>query len=258
MTNLMNISSGNDKRLRKAYVDWEPAPDSTRPTGPFRPFEDGHEGDLLIFVPRNKISRLIDRMTGSYGYSHLAIDCGEIDQPTGRRVMIEATMSDVVHNAYQDEYGERHFVRIPLERTGVNVKQFCECIHSRLGEKYGNLEALTLGIFDNPARQICSDLATNCLPEGMRQELVRCHRAVVIHPLSAVLHERSATRLRLFVSPNGFAEYFGAPRGTDLDGPDEQVEPHPQDSRSPVGLFLKIRKRGVAIITHGWRWLTNR
>jgi hypothetical protein len=253
----MNSSQGNEKRFLKAYIDREPAPDNTKPTGPFRFSGEGHEGNLLIFVPRNKVSRLIDSVTGGYGYSHLAIDCGEIDLPTGRRVMIEATVSDVVHYAFQDEYGERHYVRVPLAKTGVNVQRFCECIHSRLGEKYGNLEALTLGILDNPARQICSDLATNCLPEDLRNEFVRCHRAVVIHPLAAVLHERAASTFRLFISPNGFAEYFGAPRGKDLEGPNQLIEPHPQDSRKPVGLFPKIGKHGDALLTTAWRHLTN-
>jgi len=31
--------------------------------------------------------------------------------------------------------------------------------------------------------------------------------------------------LHLLVSPNGFAEYFGAPRGEQLDGPDQLSEP---------------------------------
>jgi hypothetical protein len=137
------------------------------------------------------------------------------------------------------------------------VGQFCECVRSRLGEKYGDIEVLTLGILDNPARQICSDLATNCLPEEMRKEFVSCHRAMVIHPLSAVLHEKSATALRLFISPNGFVEYFGAPRGKDIEGPDQLVEPHAQDSRSAVGIFPKIWKYGVALLMHGWRRLTN-
>ena len=257
MEYLMSILPGNDKRLSKAYIDREPALDTTRPNGPFKPSGEGHEGDLLIFVPRNVKSKVIDQMTGGYGYSHLAIDCGEIDQPTGRRVMIEVTMSDVVHYAYQDEYGGRPFVRIPLKKTGVNVGQFCECVRSRLGEKYGDMEVLTLGILDNPARQVCSDLATNCLPEEMRKEFVSCHRAMVIHPLSVVLHEKSATALRLFISPNGFVEYFGAPRGKDIEGPDQLVEPHAQDSRGAVGIFPKIWKYGVALLMHGWRRLTN-
>jgi len=58
-------------------------------------------------------------------------------------VWIEATMGDVVHYAYQDEYGKRPFVRIPLKKTGVNVQQFCECVHSMLGEKFGYIEVLT-------------------------------------------------------------------------------------------------------------------
>jgi hypothetical protein len=170
-------------------------------------------------------------MTGGYSYSHLAIDCGELDIPTGKRVMIESTMSLGVHNSFQDEYGKRKFVRIPLEKIGVNADEFCDCIHSKLSEKFDDEEALTLGLIHNPAKQICSDLATVCLPEAIRTDIAHSHRAGFLHPLSTVRPKKvfrlfaSPKVSRLFVSPNGFAEYFGAPKGEQLTGPDQLSEP---------------------------------
>ena len=247
---------GNRKRPRKTYIDTEPPFEQRKPTGPFRMAGGEHQGDLLLFVPRNEISRAINDLTGRYGYSHLAIDCGESDVPTGRRVMIEATVASGVHYAFQGEYGKRPFVRIPLRKAGVDVERFCECIHAKVGEKFDDLEAITLGIFDNPARQICSDLATACLPEKMREEIARCHRRAVIHPLAALRDKTSGTSVRLFMSPNGFAEFFGVPRGKELDGPDQLAEPHIQDSTS-VALLPKLWKQGDTLVTSAWRFLTR-
>jgi hypothetical protein len=236
---LGGVSPGIKKPLAQAYIDREPLPENSQPTGPFKSAGDGHEGDLLIFVPRNEMGIAIDEMTGAFGYSHLAIDCGDIDQPTGRRVWIEATVFEGVHYAFQDEYGQRHFARISLRKLGLDVNAFCACVQSMLGEKYDDVGGITLGILDNPARQVCSDLATNCLPVEMRKDFVRCHRASAIHSMSAVLHARGTESLRLFISPNGFAEYFGTPRGHDLSQPDQPVEVHlPAGSPSP-GIFLQ-------------------
>ncbi len=208
------------------YVDREPPQKEGRPTGPLRQGGEGGRGSLLIFAPRNAISAMINDLTGGYGYSHVAIDCGEIDVPTGKRVMVEATPGLGVHNSFQDEYGEREFVRIPLAQAGVNVDEFCDCIRSKVGEKYDDAEVLTLGFFDNPAKQVCSDLAMVCLPEAMRVDIARRHAAGLLHSLSAVGLYRSPNEARhFFVSPNGLAEYFGAPRGKKLKGPDQVAEP---------------------------------
>jgi len=140
--------------------------------------------------------------------------------------MVESTPGIGVHNSFQDEYGERKLVRIPLEKAGINVGEFCDCIRSKLGEKYDDEEALTFGLIHNPAKQICSDLATVCLPEATRTGIARQHQAGFLHALSAVrLYGSPNKTFRLFVSPNGFAEYFGAPRGGQLDGPDQLSEP---------------------------------
>ena len=60
-------------------------------------------------------------------------------------------MGPGTHYAFQDEYGKRPFVRVPLWKTGMHVGQFCECVHDKVGEKFDELEAITLGILDNPA-----------------------------------------------------------------------------------------------------------
>ncbi|MGE5249213.1 MAG: hypothetical protein ACM3QS_03275 [Bacteroidota bacterium] len=245
--------SRNGKELHGAYIDTEPPEKPTKPTGPFTAAEETPEADLLIFVPRNEISRIIDDLTGRYGYSHLAIDCGEKDQPTGRRVMIEATMGPGVHYSFQDEYGQRAFVRIPLHKAGVDVRAFCECVHSKVGNKFDDVEAISLGILDNPARQICSDLATLCLSKEMQEEIARCHRQAVIHPLSAVREGGSGHGLRLFMSPNGYAEFFGAPRGRTLQGPDQPADPRIREARREPGVFEKLWKRGDTLWTSARR-----
>jgi hypothetical protein len=190
-----NSSLKRRRLTRKPLIDTEPPLEKMRPAGPFRVSAPEHAGDLLIFVPRNRISQSIDLLSGRYGYSHLAIDCGEVDSATGRRVMIEAVMGDGVTYGFQDEYGPRPFVRIPLRQAGVDVERFCQCVQRLVGEKFDNVEAISLGILDNPARQICSDLATNCLPEGMRNLIEQYHRRAVIHPLGALLTKLAQQRL---------------------------------------------------------------
>lgn len=236
----------------KTYIDTEPPLLQSKPTGPFKTAHPEAMGDLLIFVPRNEISRTINNFTGHYGYSHLAIDCGEVDVPTNNRVMIEVTMGVGVHYSFQGAYGARPYVRIPLRSTGIDVEQFCACVHGKVGEKFDNLEAITLGILDNPARQICSDLATTCLPETVRDEIALCHRRAVIHPLSAARDERPGLRIRLFMSPNGFAEFLGAPPGWQIREPNQVVEPHIQNSDG--GKFpLQLWKWADALFTNTWR-----
>ena len=208
------------------YIDREPAQKESLPTGPLRQGSERHQPSLLIFVPRNATSALINDMTGGYGYSHLAIDCGEVDIPSGKRVMVESTFSLGVHNSFQDEYGERKFVRIPLEKAGINATEFCDCVRSKLGEKFDDDEILTFGLIHSPIKQICSDLATVCLPEATRIGIARYQRVGFFYYLSTLWPFANPNKIfRLFVTPNGFAEYFGAPRGERLDGPDQLLEP---------------------------------
>ena len=66
----------NIDQLKSDYNGREPVQKESRPTGPLRQGGEGRQCSLLIFVPRDAISALINDMTGGYGYSHLAVDCG--------------------------------------------------------------------------------------------------------------------------------------------------------------------------------------
>ncbi len=242
----------NAKGFRKTYIDTEPPLEKSLPKGPYKFVAPKSQADLLLFVPRNKIGRTIDDLTGRYGYSHLAIDFGEVDIPTGRRVMIESTVAPGVHYAFLEEYGDRPFLRIPLQNTGMDVQQFSECVHAKVGDHFDDLEVITFGILDNPARQICSDVATVCLPDAMQEAIIRCHEGLVLHPLSIARHEMPGFRERLFVSPNGYAEYFGVPRGNTIHGRDQLAEPHIQES-SREDLIPKLWKLGDAAVTNVWK-----
>jgi hypothetical protein len=198
------------------------------PTGPYAATRKKQMGDLLLWVPRHINSYLIDDLTGSYGYSHSSVDTGEIDEPTHKPVMVEVTVGEAVSRKFQDQFGDRAFVRIPLSKTGVNVEQFVECVKSKLGEPYDNLEAITLGEIDEPAKQVCSGLAADCLPEKVRERIAWARRLGLLHRAAVSVHSSpGAGKTREFISPNGFAEYYGAPKGKELAGPDIAIRPRP-------------------------------
>lgn len=96
---------------------------------------------LLNFVPPNAISALVNDRISRYSDSHLAVDCSKLDILSGKRVMVESTFGFGLHNRFLDEYGERKFVCIPLEKVGVTAGGFYECIRSKLGEKSDDGEA---------------------------------------------------------------------------------------------------------------------
>lgn len=228
-----------------------PKPHPELPKAPFLPLRPRQRGDLLLFVPRSLESLLIDHLTGSYGYSHLAVDCGENDI-TGKPVMIESTTGEVVQKKYQDEYGPRRFVRIPLRRAGVAPDAFCDCVASKLGEAYDDLEAITWGDIDDPAKQVCSDLAAVCLPNDMREDIAKQAREGKLRRFSVSVHSRpSDHNLREFISPNGFAEYFGAPRGKDVKQPDQMVLPKIAGETQPASGKGRFSWLIVLLITAG-------
>jgi hypothetical protein len=193
------------------------------PTGPFQ--QTGHAG-LLLFVPRSLKSRLIDELSGRYGYSHVAVDCGEIDLPTGKPVMTESMTGVPVRRVFQERYGPRPYVYLPLERLGIDTAAFVQAVQSRLGEPYDYMEALTWGAIDDPARQVCSNLATDCLPAELRQRFAALQHAGLLPPLSVSVHDEPERGDRnVFVSPNAFAICFQAPRGRDVTRAHMVVEP---------------------------------
>jgi hypothetical protein len=211
--------------------------------GPFITERKHQMGDLLLWTPRHIESFLIDDLTGRFGYSHATVDTGEVDLPTGKAVMVEVTIGQKVERKFQDEYPGRPYVRVPLSKTGVDVEEFVACVLSRLGEPYSNLEALTLGEIDDPAKQVCSSLASDCLPVTVRSEIAKAKRLRLLHRMSVSLHSHPwAPESDVFVSPNGFAQYYGAPKGGLVHWSDVQVEPRPLDT-SIKGVARK----------HGWK-----
>ena len=220
-------SSSKTVRQKRNNIDANPQrKEVAQPKGPFKHGGKGYRCCLLIFVPRSTLSAVINDLSGRYGYSHLAVDCGDVDIPTGKRVMIESTVGVGVHTSFQDEYGDRNFVRIPLDNIGIDTAEFCDCVRSKLGEKFDKEEALTFGILHNPAEQICSDVASVCLPQAVRADIARFFRAGFLHPLTSVDRQKEPNKENyLFVSPNSFAEYFGAPRGKNLTRPDQLSKP---------------------------------
>jgi hypothetical protein len=235
-----------------------PARHSAQPPGPFKLAHPDQACDMLIYVPRSLESYLIDDATGGYGYSHVAVDCGEVDLASGKRVMVEATVGTGVHRSYLDTYDRREFIRIPLARTGVDCAGFRKCILGKVGEPYDVLEVLTWGQVDDPAKQVCSDLAADCLPGKTRAAIVRQARAGKLGRRTVSIHGPAALPLHIFVSPNGFARFFGAPKGHKIHHPDELVEPRVKRggfglSRLLLGVMVGI---GLAVgLWIGWRLL---
>jgi hypothetical protein len=219
------------------------------PSGPFVTTRKNQLGDLLLWAPRRMESYLIDDLTGGYGYSHSTIDTGEIDMPTQKPVMLEITVGQTVMRKFQDEYEQRSFVRVPISETGVDTNQFVECVLSKMGEQYDDLDAITLGEITEPAREVCSGLATDCLPEKERQRIALAKRMGLLRMTSVSVHSRpGALKTRVFISPNGFAEYYGAPVGSKLTGPNTNVIPQPVEISAKKITAAAARHHGLKVI----------
>jgi hypothetical protein len=260
------IGRGMLKMLRLAWHDRQiPAEHATTadtpvPHGPFKMTRPGQLGDLLIWVPRHINSYLIDDLTGGYGYSHTTIDMGEIDMPSQKPVMAEITVGQTVTRKFIDEYGPRPYVRIRLGRTGMNMQQLVQCVNSKMGEQYDMLDVFTLGEIEDPAKEVCSGLVADCLPDEELREIARVKKLGLLHRGSVSVHSKlDAPKMRAFVSPNGFAEYYGAPKGRKVTRPETIVEPKPVGGTVTSMAEKAARRQGwklaaavVGIAMLGW------
>jgi hypothetical protein len=59
------------------------------------------------------------------------------------------------------------------------------------------------------------------------------------------------------MSPNGFAEFLGIPKGNEIEKPDQLVEPHIQNI-SDAGLLEKLWKRSDTLVTSVGKILRHR
>lgn len=215
------------------------------PKGPFVVRRVGHAGDLLLWVPRGLDSFLIDELTGGYGYSHATIDSGEVDARTGKPVMAEITIGQTVTRKFQDEYGRRPFVRVPLALAGVDVQKLAACIQSKMGQRYDALDALTLGKIDDPAKEVCSGLIADCLPDEDLRKIATAKKLGLLHGDAVSVHSHPETaRVKAFVSPNGLAEYYGAPQGRKVSRPNTLVEPRPVSGSMKRAAALATKHQG--------------
>ncbi len=238
-------------RWRKRSVRTEHATtaEGLLPIGPFKTTRLRQQGDLLLWVPRGIDSYLIDELTGGYGYSHATIDTGEVDLPTGKAVMAEITVKQTVRHKYVDEYGPRPYVRIPLRKAGVNIKELLACVESKMGEQYDSWDAQTLGEIQEPAKEVCSGLITDCLPADELRSIARARKLGLLYPRSISIHSKlDAPKVRAFVSPNGLAEYYGAPRGRKVIAPDTLAQPKPVDQSLTRAAKLATRHQGWKVL----------
>ena len=198
------------------------------PTGPYLTTRKHQIGDLLLWVPRRMESYLIDDLTSGYGYSHSTIDTGEIDIPTQKPVMVEILQGETVMRKFQDQYGQRPYVRVPISETGVNTEQFIDCVKSKIGEPYDNLEIITLGKIQHPDKEVCSGLVSDCLPMEELQRIAWAKKKGLFRKGSIIVNSKPGqTQLKESITPNGLAQYYGAPKGIKLNGPDILLKPHP-------------------------------
>ena len=222
--------------------------ESERPHGPFT-IDSQRDCAVLIFVPRSLKSHFIDDLTGADGYSHVAVDVGETDVPTRKPVMTEATLGDVVHRSFQDTYGDRPYLRVPLRSFGADCARLRACVTAKLGQPYSDKEALTWGAIDDPAKQICSDLVANCLPDRVRDDIVRGRGRRRVHPFAVSVHRLGRREPYVFVSPNGFAEYIGAPPGRQIERPNVLFHPQlPESTVRPAAHPRLSRQETVVVL----------
>jgi hypothetical protein len=165
------------------------------------------KGDLLIFVPDSIIGGIIDLVTGSYGYSHVAVDIGN-------REMIEATVEEGVVRSSIDKYGDRAFVRINMSDK-IDVDAFTNYLEGKVDRGYDILEALTFGLINDPDKYTCSGLV-------------------------AAYSEMEKLGLKGFVTPNELAKALGAPPG-------KTIEKERRESGDLEGTLEMLKRRREAL-----------
>lgn len=165
------------------------------------------EQDLLYF------SKSINLLTGNYGYSHVSLDIGEIDEDTGKNIMIES-MPGGVTRSFQDEYGDRKFVKINLEPYGIDYGKFSECVKSKLGDPFDWLGLFTFGNLDEKQSEVCVDVPVRCFPQKLTENIIKKYNENQLPKNSVMVHH--LFKNRVLISPNALAKYFGAPNGKDL------------------------------------------
>jgi hypothetical protein len=227
-----------------------------KPLGPFVVADKKHAGDILLFVPRHLYGHMLDDLSGGYGYSHLTVDCGEIDVSSGKRVMVEAMPNSPVHRSFLNEYGDKRYARISLAKTGIDREAFCEGVKGMIGQGYDYAAVVTWGGVDDPARQVCTDLAAGCLPENVQRDFADRRRSGEVNKNSVSVYHPRNKLSKVFISPNGFAEYFGLPHGEDIKKPGQLFTPEvvlePDNIRPRSFPWMAVLGAGLGLVAAIW------
>lgn len=147
-------------------------------------------GDVLVFVPTDVTGAIIDSLTGSFGYSHCGLVCGDkmfdVDNTNNPTVpQVEAVDLQVSLR--------RHHFGCCFGLSQEQAGKLCACVMAQVGESMDVLELVTFGALHQPGRELCTML--------------------IMHCLDRIGYHRSAIGLGGFVSPNRIAHAFHAPEG---------------------------------------------
>lgn len=121
----------------------------------------------IVLIGRDEesaVSRAIDDVTGSLGFSHLLLDPCRVDAQQ-RRMFVDYTAARGVHWTTLQPYAHRRVVSIPL--PDPLATEVWGCTRARLGQPM-NVQALALGL---DTRASCVGLIVSCLPWSMQREL---------------------------------------------------------------------------------------
>lgn len=116
---------------------------------------------LVFFAPASDAGRAIDVATGSYGFSHVAVQGCEVG-PDGEALLVDCQVGRGVHRASEETYGDRPRGRLLL--TGPAAAELYGCARAKVGADFAP--------FRDSGAYLCGKLALECLPAEL-QERVR-------------------------------------------------------------------------------------
>ena len=185
---------------------------------------------MLLFVA----AHIADVLSGNYGYTHLAVDCGDVrhgptaehdkcDARDGHRFAIQAGPGCGVHR-FELENWARPYGRLALRHLAPHVQcqQFCKDVKALIGTPFSIQKFLTHGSID-PEGLVCADVITRCLEPPLRKRIHAFLKNDSSWPpgVSQQLPED-----QFLISPNGYALAFGLRPGTELKAPGVDLEPN--------------------------------
>lgn len=146
-----------------------PPPDTSLPVPDCRP-----SLGLVRVDPASVVSKMVDRLTGSRGYSHVYVDpCRTID---GKRMVIDYTPLRGVHWAPVNVYANRQVDFVKLDDQ--QAMEVWGCVRSRIGRPF-KVAPMVLAA---PSVANCVGLVVSCMPGDIRRELDKLREGPCVSP----------------------------------------------------------------------------